>query len=61
MGYNEDIEAAVIFLKNSEIINYFEIVRDFKINHIILHRQFLDILMFKKEVVIYCLEKLLLE
>lgn len=38
MGYNEDIEVAVAFLKSSNIIDYFKIVRDFKINYIILYK-----------------------
>ena len=38
MGYNKDIEAAIIFLKNLKIINYSKIVRDFKINYIILYK-----------------------
>ena len=61
MGYNEDIEVAVVFLESLEIINYSEIVRDFKVNYIILHRRFLGILIFKKKIAIYYLGKLLLE
>ena len=61
MSYNEDIEAAVVFLKSLETINYFEIIRDFKVNYVILYRWFLNILIFKKEAAIYCLRKLLLE
>ena len=38
MGYNEDIEVAVVFLESLKIINYFEIIRDFKINCVILYR-----------------------
>ena len=38
MGYNEDIEAAVAFLESSKTINYSEIVRDFKVDYIILCR-----------------------
>ena len=61
MGYNEDIEAAVAFLESLEIINFSEIIRDFKVNCIILCRRFLGILIFKKEAAICCLGKLLLE
>ena len=38
MGYNEDIEAAVVFLESLKIVNFSEIVRDFKIDYIILHK-----------------------
>ena len=61
MGYNEDIEAVMVFLKSLEIVNFSETVRDFKIDYVILYRWFLDILIFKKEVAICCLGKLLLE
>ena len=61
MGYNEDIEAAVVFLESLETVNFSEIVRDFKVDCVILCRWFLDILIFKKEAVIRCLGKLLLE
>ena len=61
MGYNEDIEAAVAFLKSLEIINFSKIVRDFKVDRVILHRQFLGILIFKKEAAIYYSGKLSLE
>ena len=49
MGYNEDIEATMAFLKNSDTIDYSKTARDFKINYIILYRQYLNISTFKQE------------
>ena len=49
------------FLESLKTINFSKIIRNFKINYIILYRRFLDILIFKKEIAIYYLEKLLLE
>ena len=38
MGYNEDIEIIVVFLESLEIVNYSKIIRDFKVDHVILRR-----------------------
>ena len=61
MGYNEDIEAAVAFLKSSNTIDYSKTTRDFKVNHITLHRRYLGISASKQEGHTYSSRKLSLE